>query len=188
MTGEVALTSEERAMFEEMRAEHEIRKVLLRYVRGADRKDWDLVLAAFHPGCYDDHGPHKGSAAGLVEWAKDRHGPMHQSMHFLGNILIEVDGDIATAESSCVTYQHLSTDYKGFLSGTPLYRKSVICLRYVDRFEKRDGEWKIAHRVCVFEWANEEMGSLDFDESFAVAKRSKEDMIYHIATARPPQD
>ena len=25
--------------------------------------------------------------------------------------------------------------------------------RYVDRFERRDGEWRIAHRVAVTDWS-----------------------------------
>ena len=26
-------------------------------------------------------------------------------------------------------------------------------LRYVDRFERRDGEWRITKRICAFDWA-----------------------------------
>lgn len=186
MTFEAGMNAEERMLFDEMIAERQIRKILLRYARGADRKDWDLVTATFHPDAYDDHGPQKGSAAGLIEWAAQRHGPMEQSLHFLGNMLIDVTGDTAIAETACMTYQHLTTDYKSFSTELPIYRQSIICLRYVDRFEKRAGEWKIAHRVCVFEWAKEDVGDLSFPESFVVAKRSRDDMIYHIGDARPP--
>lgn len=188
MTHEVGLSTEEHMLFEEMLAERQIRKTLLRYLRGADRKDWELVASAFHPDAYDDHGPHKGDAAGLIEWAKQRHATMDQSMHFVGNMLIEVDGDTAVAETYCITYQHLHTGNNDFSTGKPIYRRSVIGLRYVDRFEKRGDEWKIAHRVCVFEWAKEDLGNLNFDAKFVVAKRSRDDMIYHIANARPPQD
>ena len=36
------------------------------------------------------------------------------------------------------------------LAGTG--KDDVFGIRYVDRFEKRDGEWKIAHRVVATEW------------------------------------
>jgi hypothetical protein len=29
----------------------------------------------------------------------------------------------------------------------------VVGLRYVDDFERRAGEWRIAARVCAFEWS-----------------------------------
>ena len=28
----------------------------------------------------------------------------------------------------------------------------MIALRYVDRLERRDGEWRIAERKCAFDW------------------------------------
>jgi hypothetical protein len=31
-------------------------------------------------------------------------------------------------------------------------RDHVVGLRYVDDFEQRDGVWRIATRVCVFDW------------------------------------
>ncbi len=34
--------------------------------------------------------------------------------------------------------------------------------RYVDRFERRDGEWKIAHRTVVHEWDKVEHVELAF--------------------------
>lgn len=181
------LSAEERKLFEEMVAERQIQRTLMRYFRGADRKDFEMMASAFHPDAYDDHGPYKGDVAGLTEWVKQRHATMDQSMHFAGNLLIEIEGRMAVVETYCIAYQHLQAGGIGFSTGEPVYRKSVIAFRYVDRFEERNGEWKIAHRVCVFEWAGEEIGNLHFNENLVVARRSQDDMVYHIGTARPPK-
>ena len=33
-----------------------IKKVHLRYCRGIDRMDWDLIRSCYHPDAIDDHG------------------------------------------------------------------------------------------------------------------------------------
>ncbi len=53
-------------------------------------------------------------------------------------------------------------------------------MRYIDHFEERGGEWKVAHRVVVFEWVQEEIGELQFNPTWAVAQRSQDDMVYRI--------
>ena len=44
-----------------LRDRHEIQECLFRYVRGVDRRNWDLVRSAYHPDAYDDHGNYKGN-------------------------------------------------------------------------------------------------------------------------------
>ena len=33
--------------------------------------------------------------------------------------------------------------------------QTFLCGRYVDRFERRDGEWRIARRTVVYDWIDE---------------------------------
>ena len=66
-------------------------------------------------------------------------------MHFIGNVLVEPDGDRARAETYLVAYHHLRA------STTKPERDYLVGLRYVDDFERRAGEWRIAARICVFE-------------------------------------
>jgi hypothetical protein len=42
-----------------------IRQAVLRYCRGVDRLDAELMLSAYHDGATDDHGVFAGSAADL---------------------------------------------------------------------------------------------------------------------------
>jgi SnoaL-like protein len=68
-------------------------------------------------------------------------------MHFVGNQLVEVDGDVARAESYCVAYHRRAA------SADEPASDLIIGLRYCDRLERRDGEWRIADRVCAMDWS-----------------------------------
>lgn len=130
---------------EDLLARQEIADVILRYARGIDRLDLELVRSCYHPDAYDDHGAFKGPIDEFIEAARSFLPKWTATQHFMGNMLIEVDGDSARAETYAVAY-HRREDGEG--SG----KDDIMGIRYVDRFEKREGEWKIAHRVVVNEW------------------------------------
>src|SRR4051794_7435983 len=92
---------------EQLLAKQEIAEVLHRYAQAADRQDWQAVRACFHDDATDNHGPYSGNADGLVDWLRERHAALDHSLHFLGNMLIELDGDRAHAETYCLTFQRL---------------------------------------------------------------------------------
>jgi hypothetical protein len=128
-------------------AESAIRDALARYARGADRNDVELIRSAYHPDARDSHGYFSGTIDGFVEWFRERHAVVTQSMHFLGNCLIEFDGDeMAFVETYCQAFQRLRDP------ATPgtLQDLHVLC-RYLDHFERRDGRWAIAARTVVYE-------------------------------------
>jgi hypothetical protein len=60
------------------------------------------------------------------------------------NLLIELDGDTATAESYCLTFARIKA------SGA--YYHSFVGARMIDRLERRDGAWGIAHRQLLWDW------------------------------------
>jgi hypothetical protein len=131
-------------------AQQEIRDVLIRYTRGIDRMDPDLVLSCYWPGAHDDHGAFQGTAEDFAVWVRDVLAHFDVTMHFIGNQLVEVEGDAAHAESYCVAYHRRQA--RDGQQGHDL----VIGLRYVDRLEQRDGEWRIADRRCVFDWTRQD--------------------------------
>lgn len=120
-----------------------IEDVLLRYCRGADRCDADLIRSAYHPDALDDHGRFCGTGEDLASWVV---GVMSTTslatQHTLPNILIELHGDTAAVETSFVAY-HLK----------PNERVDVFGGRYLDRFERRDCDWRIAERTVVHDWS-----------------------------------
>lgn len=145
----------------ELVSKEEIRTAVVRYAQAVDRRDWDGVRNAYHSDAYDDHGDYKGDIAGFVEWVRQRHATVEQSMHFLGNQHIQmISPDRALVETYCVVNQRygqeametvrmwLGADYT--MGPNERVSADLYC-RYVDTFERRDGVWRIARRVLVME-------------------------------------
>ncbi|MFM0504975.1 nuclear transport factor 2 family protein [Paraburkholderia caffeinilytica] len=168
----------------ELEAEYQIRQAILRYFRGADRLDFELMKSAYHDDAYDDHGGYKGDVLGLIEWVKARHQAVDpskavdQSLHMGGSSLIEfVDGK-AFVETAAILVQHGRVGILHFSTHKPVYHRYTFGVRYVDRFEQRDGQWKIQHRVVVFEWADEQLAELNLGADWETARRSQDDMVF----------
>ncbi len=162
----------------------EILDVMQRYARGVDRGDWEAVRAVYHEGAFDDHGDYKGDVDGFIEFARDRVGPLPQCMHFLGNCLIEfASEDVAAVETYFMTAHTLDAQgQKAYGAGDgnePMQLSSYG--RYVDRVERRSGEWRIAHRICVFEATRVHTGKAPpIKPDWAQLHRSPEDPIYKL--------
>ena len=74
-----------------------------------------------------------------------------------------------------MAYHHLPQ------SRTKPERDYTVGLRYVDDFERRDGEWKIAARACVFEWSRIDPvlpGGWTPAEIGATGQRDDSDLVY----------
>jgi hypothetical protein len=154
----------------------EIYEVLAMYARGVDRRDWDLVRSCYHDDAVDDHGPFRGDVNGFIDWVAERHAGIEQSMHFLGNVLIEIDGDVAFSETYLTTFQHETRP------GSPTRYSHSGC-RYVDRLERRDnGPWKFAERHVVLEFSHmsDEPTGRDRHGVRELAQRSRDDLVYRI--------
>lgn len=130
---------------ETLLAKDEILDVLQRYCRATDRRDWDSLRACYHDDAYDDHGSLVGQIDEFIRISKPFADRVAATMHFMGNAVIEVDGDVARAESYVVAYHVVEHE-----DGSSKHDNWGI--RYVDRFERRDGMWRIAYRVVAHEW------------------------------------
>lgn len=123
-----------------------IHDVIVRYCRGVDRNDPDLVLAAFHDDAIDNHFgvvlPFR-DAIGTLKAARGGAPSKTTSMHSIGNVLIDLDGDIARCETYVTVVVRIPQDV-GAIDWTHAGR-------YVDRFERRNGEWRIAYRTVVYD-------------------------------------
>jgi len=143
------------AMVRELYDRQAIRAVVERYGRGVDRQDKELLLSCYHPDASDDRGMFSGPPDALFDWTMPSHLCMFRThQHYVANHVCELDGDVA----HCETYYM----FAGMtLEGDQL---ALAGGRYVDRMEKRGGEWRIAARKCLVEWKNEKMraeGKLD---------------------------
>ena len=95
-----------------------------------------MVLSVYHPDAIDHHGAFVGGPEEFVDWAFNYHTEHHEAHHHMVmNHSCELNGDTAHTE----TYWIFSGINK---QGPP----SIHFGRYLDRFERRNGEWKIALR------------------------------------------
>ena len=125
-----------------------IRDCLYRYCRGIDRADEAALRSAYWPDATDQHGAHQGSATGFIDQALTRLRQGGRRVHMISNILIELHGPAAAVESSFIALQ-TRIDAQG------LWHETFLCGRYVDRFERRLGEWRVAARTVVYDWLEE---------------------------------
>jgi hypothetical protein len=165
-----------------------IQDCLHRYARGIDRRNWDFLASAFHPGAKLDQGDFKGTIEEMIEAVKLRHAEIKQSAHLLTNILVEFDSPHgAVVESYYLAYLRNATlpaTMRSALLGPDAPETGEIDMRslgrYVDRFEKRDGQWKIAQRVCIAETLTGQAApeGATLSPAWVMANRDPDDAIW----------
>jgi hypothetical protein len=135
---------------QEWQAEREITRVLLDYARGVDQRNSRLVIACFHRDARIDYGSFGGSPDALAEWLERVQPRIDRSYNLFGPPRIELDleRDFAEVESYCLSVQLLPRDAEG------VAHQTLAGLRYLDRFERRDGAWRIAERRNVADWSH----------------------------------
>lgn len=123
-----------------------IRDCMYRYCRGIDRADEAALRSAYWEDATDCHGAWNGSAAGFIDQALRKLREGGRRVHQVSSILIELHRDMAAVESAFLALQ---------ASAALPQRETFLCGRYVDRFERRRGEWRIAARTVVYDWIEE---------------------------------
>jgi hypothetical protein len=112
----------------------------------------------YHPDAIEEHGPVVGSPLEFLESMKDdTMSPERRPLpvqHVITNTSFEIHGDVAYGESYCEVRR---VDEQGgmFIEGFA---------RLVDRFERREGEWRIAHRRALLEYGGGPGGKHALDE------------------------
>lgn len=131
----------------------EIEDALRRYARGVDRGAWQLVRSAYHDDAFDDHGDFKGGVEALIEWLERRFANVDNSVHLLGNCVIEAAGDGRALVETYFVSSRLVTPPAA--ERPDLGPDDALCRqawgRYLDHFERREGAWRIAQRRVVLE-------------------------------------
>lgn len=124
----------------------QIRDVLANYARGVDRGDGALLKSCYHPDAIEEHGGrYTGNAYEYVDGAIPRIRQMDAMQHVLGTSHFDfLTDDLAYVETYLVTLARVKSSNEildTFTGG-----------RLIDRFERRAGVWKIAHRRTIFDW------------------------------------
>jgi ketosteroid isomerase-like protein len=132
--------------------EQAIRRVLANYCRAIDRMDHDLLRSVYHPDALDTGRPTtRIPNTGPVERffatvAESNAIGLEAAPILLGQTIFEFDGDVALTETYFASFFRFRKEDGVLHEGH--------AGRYLDRFERRDGEWRIAHRHLVIDWAN----------------------------------
>jgi hypothetical protein len=124
----------------------EIVDLLALYSRAIDRMDEPLLRSLYHPDATQDAGPgiFQGTAMDFVTWKIALLSHVKNTFHMLGLPKIDMQGDSAVVET--YFFQQLRLE-------KPTGREDLmIGGRYIDRFDRRNDVWKIAHRKELFDW------------------------------------
>lgn len=114
------------------------------HARGCDRHDVELLTGTYHADGVDVHGATVNAGPDYAAWANGVHAASSANhLHNITTQSCEIDGDEAHAESY-VLVTLLSPDSTV---------ATVMCGRYLDRLERRDGTWRIAVRHATVELA-----------------------------------
>lgn len=172
----------------------EISDLLALYCRGLDRRDEATLRAIYHEDAIEDRseGQFIGPAQEWVGWALSILPVFELTQHTILNSLVEIEGDTAYGETYFNAYHRFAApeksdeknavnedipeDIKWPEGGTEL----ILAGRYLDRFERRNGVWKIAYRKMVCDWCRTQPVADQWFEENPTAYRS----VPHISDAR----
>jgi len=159
------------SFLEELEARTAIEDCLKRFARAVDRQDWKAAREAYHDGAFDDHGFFKGPPDAFLAHIEKLHAVQEHSMHFNTNVLIEFQSkEKAFVETYVLVLQRFAD------------KRVTASARYLDRFEKRKGEWRVVHRTLVFgDMVPDALKEpVRFPEGFTEQKHNMNDPLYSL--------
>ncbi|MCK9904596.1 nuclear transport factor 2 family protein [Frankia sp. Cpl3] len=116
---------------------------VMKQSRGHDRHDIELMASVYHDDGVDEHGPVVKPGPDYGAYANQAHASVFiDHLHNITTHTCEIDGDEAHCESYVIGAMRARDGKSIHLFGG----------RYLDRVERRGGEWKIALRRCTLEW------------------------------------
>lgn len=133
-----------------------IRQCIERLARGEDRRNGEMIRASYWPDSVTDYGVFKGDFDAYYAWVIPGADAITNTQHVLGQSYIELDGERARVETHVVSYHRVNMGEEE--------RDTCIGGRYLDVFEKRDGEWRVAERTMLYDWYQDWGVSIDWSQ------------------------
>ena len=116
--------------------------------------DKPLVRSCYHPDAVDEHGSYSGDVEGYLAWCWRLLAKYSMSMHYISNCHMAFDGDKALVESYGTAIHQGKT-------AKPEHNLTVG-FRFIDTFERREGDWKISKRIATTEWVRQQLPEQDW--------------------------
>ena len=158
-----AITEQLQALLER----EQIRECITRLARGEDRRNAQAISASYWPDSTTDFGVFKGSFCEYLAWVVPGSDLIKDTQHVLGQSVIEIEGVEARAETHVISYHRVA------MGGEE--RDTCIGGRYLDRLERRGGEWRISARTMLYDWYQDWGRSIDWSQGvmgLAVQRRA----------------
>ncbi|MET0178985.1 MAG: nuclear transport factor 2 family protein [Novosphingobium sp.] len=133
-----------------------IRQCLVALARGEDRRDAATISASLWPDSQTDYGVFQGSFAEYLAWVVPGAEAITNTQHVLGQSYIVLDEESAQAETQVISYHRVDMG-----AGE---RDTCIGGRYLDRLERRSGEWRIAERTMLYDWFQDWGDAIDWSQ------------------------
>jgi ketosteroid isomerase-like protein len=135
------------ATVQELKDRDKIAHLIHTYAHGVDRRQWELVRS-----CFADDAVAEGSrtTAAIEPYLAELQPGVEYfptTMHFMGNQLVQVDGDVGQVETYAVAYH-----WKGEPAGTDHPENLVVGVRYQDAVARHGDGWLITRRRVAPEW------------------------------------
>lgn len=127
---------------ETVEADIEIRNLVARYAMIMDDRDVEAIPSLFTKDARVTSGDGVMDARGrdfLVEFYEGRFKLLGATHHFTHGMEISID-------SPTTAHGRISGAAEVFRNGV----QQVVALRYMDKYEKEDGAWRIAHRHMLY--------------------------------------
>lgn len=155
---------------------------IIRECRARDRQDVEQITSCWWEDGVDEHGAVVTFAPDYPERANAGHRWGFQATsHNITNHICDIDGDTANCESYVV----------GGLFWKDSQKTSIAFGRYLDRLEKRGGEWRIMVRRCTIEMTADADPSWVFSDAvkgFLKHQWSREDPSYERPITWKPKE
>lgn len=156
-----------------------ISEILALHSRGVDRAVEADLKACYWPDATVAYGGFNGNAHEFCAMLPQAIQGFARTQHVVSNTLIQF-GDAAqrAAVESCVTAYH----YRSVDGGDD--QEMIFIGRYLDRFERRDQLWRIAHRQVLMDWnINQNASAIHSGppfEGLVVGDRAPDDPLYRM--------
>jgi hypothetical protein len=131
-----------------------IRDCIALLARGEDRRDADLITASYWPDSTVDYGIFEGDFEAYLAWVVPGSPAIPVTQHVLGQSVIQLQGTEALVETHAVSYHRINFGEEE--------HDVVLGGRYLDRFEKRGDDWRIAKRTMLYDWSQDWGVSVDW--------------------------
>ena len=118
--------------------------LLARYCRTLDWLDDAGVAAVIWPDAEIDYGFFQGTGEAFVPFVMKIERRSIRRWHSISNPIVRLAGD--RAEGECYGLAQSTNEHDGRLVDT------LFGGRYLDAYEKRNGEWRISRRKYLLDW------------------------------------